>query len=351
MVTKGRADFSRYVHVAREQRGNDGLLLGARNLALGAELRNLLRAFRDRDLSCAPLRGIGLSERLHGRFGTRPMGDIDLLVEHRDLPSVRFLLKNLRYREVDRRRGFSDSFSNTLKFVREADFLIIVEPHWTIAYPPFLDAVDMDAVWGRCVATRVLGEPTLSLGSEDLLVHLALHLAHRNDAPTFWFRELGQFTEQEAATLDWSLVVSICDQAGFGPLVARILSKAVSNLSARIPIEVIGELAATRAAQKHPLAHRLAENAAVREREGVAQFFALGGVRQRLRYVRMLFFPSAEFMMLEYGLERRAQLAPAYLARFVRFGWEGLQGIAQVLAKPQPNSRWRDQENPPGRRG
>ncbi len=317
----------------------DSFLLGARNLALAAELKKLLRAFRDRGIDCAPLRGIALSERLHGGFATRPMGDIDLLVRHRDLPIVRVLHQDRGYREIDRRPGFSDAFSNTLKFFREDDFHIIVEPHWSIGYPPFLDAIDMEAVWDRCVAARVVGESTLTLSTEDLLVHLALHLAHRDNAPRIWLEELRELVEQEAGTIDWDLLVLACNQAGFGPLVARVFSKVVSELSAGIPSSVIDGLAASGEEQRRSFARRLAESARFREREGVAQLFALRGVRQRLRYLRMLLFPTAEFMMLEYGLESRAQLASAYLARFVRFGWEGFRGVARLLARPEPNSR------------
>ncbi len=117
----------------------------ARNLALGGELRKLLRAFRDHGIPCLPLRGFALAERLYADVPPRPMGDIDLLVRKEDLHRVQAMFRNLGFTEMDRRPGFASAFSYTFKFFVERSFMVIVEPHWTIAYPPFADRLDMEA--------------------------------------------------------------------------------------------------------------------------------------------------------------------------------------------------------------
>src|SRR5207247_1464536 len=69
--------------------------------------------------------------------------------------------------------------SYTLGLARDAHGGVVVEPHWTLAYTPFADALDMERVWARCRRGRVVGEPALLLAPEATLLNLCLHLVHK----------------------------------------------------------------------------------------------------------------------------------------------------------------------------
>ena len=107
--------------------------LAARNMLLASELRSILRAFEERQVPCAPLRGLALAERLYDDITARPMGDLDLLVRKEDLSEATAIFRDLGYREVDRRPGFAQAFGNTLEFYKDRHGWIVAEPHWTIA--------------------------------------------------------------------------------------------------------------------------------------------------------------------------------------------------------------------------
>ncbi len=301
--------------------------ISARNLALAGELRTLLRAFRDQRIRCLALRGLALAERLYGSVPPRPMGDIDLLVRKEDLSQIQALFRELGFREMDRRPGFAASFSYTLKFFVERSVMVIVEPHWTVAYPPFVDRLDMEAVWSRCISARVVGEETLSLGREDLLIHLCLHLAHRDDAPFLWLYELDRYLRQESDTMRWDLVLSVSREVGIERLVAHALNEAVTKFGAPVPVEVLD---AHGRPDSRPIAQRLLESSDVDGVESLANFFAIGGLRTKFRYVRALLFPQPEFMMLQYGLSHRRQLALTYVRRFCWFSWQAAKGLIQL---------------------
>jgi hypothetical protein len=301
----------------------------ARNLALAGELRMLLRAFRDQRIPCIPLRGLALAERLYGSVPARPMGDIDLLVRKEDLHRVQAMFRAFGFNEMDRRPGFASAFSYTLKFFVERSLMVIVEPHWTIAYPPFIDRLDMEAVWGRCVPARVVGEQTLSLGREDLLIHLCLHLTHRDDAPFLWLYELDRYLRQESNAMGWDLVVSVSRAAGTERLVGHALDEAVTKLGAPVPADVLDALDG-RSGQSRPLAQRLVETSKVDGVESLATFFAVKGVGAKFRYARALLFPQPSFMMLEYGLTHRRQLTKTYARRLCWFSWQAVKGLAHV---------------------
>jgi hypothetical protein len=333
----------------------EALNVAARNLALAGRLREILGRLSAKGIEHAPIRGIALAERLYGALPVpalpaetrsrpalgptsslpaRPMGDIDLLVRKEDIGEIGAILTALGYEQMDRRRGFSPEFSYTLKFFRRSPTMVIVEPHWSIVYPPFVDRIDMDGVWGRCVRTRVLGEPALSLGREDLLIHLAVHLDRRHDAPLLWWFELDRLLAREGGALQADLLVSICREAGVERIVARVLRRASDDFASPVPGGILASLELGRP-RRPTLVDRLAASPAVEEREGLAQLLAAQGPAAKARYVGALLFPSARFMALQYGLDRRRDLVPAYLARLVRFIVEGTRGMARFLVGPR----------------
>ncbi|MBI4588190.1 MAG: nucleotidyltransferase family protein [Candidatus Rokubacteria bacterium] len=308
--------------------------LAARNLLLSSELAGILRAFEERRIPCAPLRGPALAERLYGDITARPMGDLDLLVRKEDLPEVAGILRSLGFREMDRRPGFAQAFSYTLKFFKDRHGWIIVEPHWTLAYPPFVGRVDMDEVWRRCVRGPVVGVESWVLGREELLLHLCLHLTHRDGtAPLLWSYELDRLVRLEGEGLDWSRVLTLARQAKVEFLLSRVLARVTALFATPIPGQVLGQLAGqpSRSVEGR-LVRLLAGGAQVDGKESLAVFFALEGLGAKLRYAVALLFPSPAFMRIQYGVTRRGPLGLAYLRRCCRLGWESAKGVAKLLS-------------------
>jgi hypothetical protein len=320
--------------------------LAARNVLLAQELASILRAFEVRQVACVPVRGLALAELLYGGITARPMGDIDLLVHKEDLPAVAETLNGLGFQELAHRPGFAQTYSYTLEFFKDRHGGVIVEPHWTIAYPPFADRVNMDRVWKRCVRGQVVGVDTWLLGRADLLVHLCLHLIHHSDkAPLLWFYEIDRLLRQEKTALDWSQVLLVARQTGLELFLAEVLGKVTTLFDSPLPDHVLSQLSAQRMA--HParavgtslesrMVRLLAGESRVDGRESFAALFTIRGLRAKVRYAIALLFPSPQFMLLHYGLSSRRQLGLCYLGRFVHLCWEGLKGIGGLLVSNRP---------------
>lgn len=301
----------------------------ARALALAAELAAILRALADAGIACAPLRGIALAERLYDDTAARPAGDIDLLVRRRDLDAVETRLRALGYRTVDRRAGFAREFSYTLEMARDARGGVVVEPHWTLAYPPFADALDMERVWARCRAGRVAGQPAGWLAPEALLLNLCLHLVHKApDVPLLWLVDVDRLVRREGGTIDWDELCALAGDAGVGRQTALALQAVATLLDTLVPRRVIDALGGVAAG---PLDALLRPEVTVDGRESLALLFALRGVRRRARYAAALLVPSPAFMALEYGVSGPGALARAYGRRARHLLWEGLKGTTRLL--------------------
>jgi len=303
--------------------------LAARTMILRDELASILRACRDRSLICAPLRGIALAEQLYGGNALRPTGDIDLLVRRMDLPRMSALLTELGYEPMEHRPGFAGSFSYTLEFVKDRHGWIVVEPHWTLAYPPFTDALDMDAVWNRCRAGRVAGVDTLLLGHEDLLVHLCAHLLHHGDkAPPLWWHELDLLIRQTGTSLNWDTIVESVERSGQSFLVAGVLQTLRDRFQTPFPPPVLIRLAARPQTSSTLL---LVQASHLSSREEFARFVSLPDMRAKWRYALGLLFPSPAYMKRRYKVQHPVRLGWAYAARVFHIGWEGLRWTGALL--------------------
>jgi putative nucleotidyltransferase-like protein len=312
----------------------------ARNLMLAGEFISVLKALNEQQIPCVTIRGLALAEQLYGNVTSRCMGDIDVLVRKESLPKVTAVLSNLGYRELDRRPGFARSYSYTLEFIKAVHGWVTIEPHWSIAYPPFVANLDMNRVWSRCRRGRVLGIETWQLEHTDLVLHLCLHLIHRGlDAPLLWYWEVDQLIRR--VETDWSSLVETAHLSGQEPLVSRVLHDLCELLHTPIPIAVLSDLDRSdpepKRARSRSLADLIEHGSAVDGVESFALVFAIGGLRAKLRYLLALFFPSREFMRLHYGIGTRRDLTGWYLTRITRFIWEGLKGMA-VLLKDHPRS-------------
>jgi hypothetical protein len=315
--------------------------LAARNALLAHEMGSILRACAAGGVACAPLRGLALAELLYGDIATRPVGDIDLLVRKENLQEVAAILKGLEFGELDHRFGFAQTFSYTLEFFKDRRGGVIVEPHWSIAYPPFVDRVDMDAVWKRCVRGRVVGVDTWLLGRADLLLHLGLHVIHQGkSAPLLWFYEIDRLVRQEKTGPDWSQVLLVARQVGLELFLAEVLGKVKDLFDSPIPDLVLSELRTqitSRSARavgmpmEKLMAHLLTADSCLDGREEFVLLFTMKGLRAKCRYALALLFPSPQYMLLRYGLTGRRQLPLYYLARVVHLCREVVKGIGGLL--------------------
>lgn len=304
--------------------------LTAKNMVLTAELTAILNRCRDRGLACVPFRGLALAEQLYGKAPLRPTGDIDLLVRRQDLPAITDTLTSLGYEGMEHQPGFAGAFSYTLEFIKNRHGWLVVEPHWTLAYPPFADTLDMEHVWSRCRKGRVAGIETWLLSHEDLLVHLCFHILHQGEnAPLLWWYELDLFIRQTQASLNWETAALVAEQAGRPFFVAEVLRTLHERFQTPVPQSALTRLTARASAS--PATNLLVTAPRLNGREEFAQFVSLSGFRAKARYALGLLFPSPKYMVRRYGVRNPVRLGIAYLGRMLRIGWEGLRWAAALL--------------------
>jgi hypothetical protein len=147
-----------------------------RNRAVAELTADLARRLSAASVSGILLKGAALVRTLYADPGLRHVGDVDLLLDERDVPRVASLLDVMGFRRFGRplRKEWPTCEFHDV-YVRDRDRSIPVELHWRLFedYLPYV--FDLAEVWRR--ALPVAGLPgMLTMAPEHELAHLCLHL-------------------------------------------------------------------------------------------------------------------------------------------------------------------------------
>lgn len=306
------------------------------NLLLATELRTILLECERHGVPCIPIRGPVLAETLYGSGSVRQMDDLDLLVHRKDLPTIKHIFKRFGYRLHEQRPGFLETFSYSLEFVHPTHGFL-VEPHWTLAYPPYLDPAPMQPVWKRCRRQRWMDIEILCLSCEDLVLHLCLHIQHKGrQTPLLWFYELDTVIRRHHATFNWSIFIEQVRLMEQSAAIADALTALVETLQSPIPHSVVERLTDPHRNSSSSRVYRIDRGILARSLPNSGEEFAmlasLHTFKDRLRYIFSLVFPSLEYMIRRHGASTPAMLVCYYLARWFRMGIEGFRLAAAWIS-------------------
>ena len=297
------------------------------NLLLTKELRRVLDACQQRGIGCIPIRGPVFAAQLYGDSSMRQMDDLDLLVHREDLPLIKEIFHQLGYAQHEQRPGFLEAFSYSLEFIHPSHGLI-VEPHWTLAYPPFAATTTMAPVWERTVRQRLMDMDidTWTLSHADILLHLCLHLLHKGEhSPLLWHYEVNRLIRQNRSTLDWNIFVHQAQAMGQASLIADVLATSLHRFNSSLPDSVMSRLLRhsrpslpTRSRENHMLTQ-----SSLNGREEFALLCSLQGLRSKILYSYALLFPSSQYMVRRYGVSGPIGLISCYITRVCHLFWQG----------------------------
>ena len=297
------------------QRGMRGRIaeIAARQLSITGALTSILRRCAAAAIPCAPLRGPALATMLDPCLSVRAMDDIDLLIPKRLLGNMISLLADLGYRQIEQRPGFAQRFSYATSFVRMTPAPLCIDAHWTLAYPPDHDRIDMAGAWQRATQRVLEGAPCWTISPSDLIIHLCAHWQHKGgQGPLLWLLELDRFIRHNQ-NLDWSLVHDLARGSGQWYMMRETLTEVRNVFETPLPEWLLDPAS--------PSAPSVASPAEVGPREEWAQLASLPDLSAKLRYVASLLWPSPNYMRWRYDASNQMALFWAYLHRSVELTW------------------------------
>jgi len=193
-----------------------------RVIRLSKELIQVNRALSTVNIQSILMKGIGLSQILYNDFAVRPCGDIDLLVQPKDLSSVHKILFQRGYIDLldwhPLRKKIYQYYSHHYQFYHPQK-MIILELHRRYIAPSRSAHYDISGIWKRTKQINVLNENVQVMGDEDLLLYLIVH-----NSKELWWSLLHLYDIASLILvrpkLDWEFIIA---EAESGRCIKRML--------------------------------------------------------------------------------------------------------------------------------
>ncbi len=150
-----------------------------RNARLGASFEEVLAAFSRSGVPAIVLKGVSIAELVYGNIALRPLGDLDVLVQRRDLDLAERIVLALGY--------VPDESSHPAEWYRHHHHHLVecytpdrtckVDVHHHIFPPAAGLQVPIEDFWQRARPMGLGSARTMVLAPTDLLLHLCVSLS------------------------------------------------------------------------------------------------------------------------------------------------------------------------------
>ncbi|MEI2581626.1 nucleotidyltransferase domain-containing protein [Scytonema sp. PRP1] len=153
--------------------------IAARNLFLTGELVKLLSLMQEQGIVAVPYKGPVLASLIYGNVALRQFGDLDIIVEQKDIFAVKKLLLAQGYRcKVNMTYAEEIAYlqcktQHTYDFIHD-DKQIFIEVHWRIA-PKYVSPIEPQHLWKDLEPFSLAGTTVSNLPNEDWLPILCVH--------------------------------------------------------------------------------------------------------------------------------------------------------------------------------
>ena len=270
------------------------------------EVSSVLDLFNNNNIPVIVLKGLVIRD-LYPRPELRTMCDADILVHKEDLDKVRELLLSIGYTETK-------SACIHLNFFKGSSH---IEVHWVVTKEDYFEEIPTleESIWKNAIEVNVGNSKALSMGNEDLAMHLCLHMAAHLMDRGFGIRQvvdLVLLVKEKNNEINWDLFLDKVRLCGIETFVKAIF--AVSNelfdleipkqLESSIDKKIIKKLIDDIFSNG---VHGRRDKAAIFAKELAYDMTDEGSNSFINRYIRFL-FPSVDNMSAKYNYAKKHRI-------------------------------------------
>jgi hypothetical protein len=316
-LVRGRAETDWPDEVRRELERR-ARVAAARELVRAREITCVLDALAARQVFPIILKGAALAYSVYGSPLIRPHVDTDLLIARDQIAIVRDVLEGRHYFEPPLTDGELVFCQFHMAKIDAFGTGHVFDVHWKISTQTlFADLLTYDELLGGRVAVPALGAHARTASAIHALLLACIHpvMHHRNADRLIWFCDIDLLVRR-LADEELRCFAQLAISKQVAAICARQLSIASERFHTPVPSHVIDTL--TRASAGEPTAVYLRPQ----RRWHQELFWNIRNHRRwidRLRLIREVFFPNAQYMLHAYRLGSRGTvLLPAlYVHRCV----------------------------------
>ncbi len=227
--------------------------LAWRGLQLTGVLVELVELFAARGIAALPYKGPVLAAGAYGGVERRQFGDLDLLLDRRDVPRAKELLLGRGYRpqyQLDAAQERAYLASRYAYSFGKEEGRLWVELHWRVLPRHFRLDVTFDELWDRAGTEILAGREVQALSLEDHFIFLCLHAAKHHWELLLWLCDVAELLDRRRDEMDWPEVLRRAGRWGAERRVLVTLILARQVLAIEIPAPLAERIAAQPAARR-----------------------------------------------------------------------------------------------------
>ena len=287
---------------------------GVTQISNMSKLEKVFNEFSKENVPVIVLKGLVVRE-YYPQPEQRSMSDADIFVKAKELNKSKKILIDLGYTEIDAEA------SHHIKYIKSG--YPMIELHWHVMKRDgFSDELDLfeDDIWDRTIEVKVKGAKVLSLGYEDLALHLCMHMAAHLAASGFGVRQIADLVllvEKKGHLIDWTLFINKAEEFGFKKFIIIMFKICNILFSMDIPKEMavykiddeemfeslISTIFDGGVYGKKDMASNFANQVAFNYK-GKDSNATIGAIRRYFRFI----FPSIETMSDKYSYARKIRI-------------------------------------------
>jgi hypothetical protein len=166
----------------------------SQNILIYEELKEVLTAFKHKDIKAITLKGAAFAETIYSHVGQRRMVDIDLLLRKQDLARADKELVKQGYIQLEK---------STSCYLKSGSLQFVTDLHHKI---PYLE--DTSFIWQEARLEKIAGLDVLVMPLEENLIYLCYHLAVQHaDPDKKWIEDLYRLVDSYQDEIDWEKLV------------------------------------------------------------------------------------------------------------------------------------------------
>jgi len=275
----------------------------SRNILLYQHFRNIILAFSSQEIQVIALKGIYLAEKIYGDIGLRPLSDIDLLIQEKDIAKATDIMHQCGFSK----NAFEKRLPNHEKDqgFYKGDILFELHKHIHPSYENF--SVDIIDYWNRAQKIAIDGLDVFMLSPEDLLQHLCIHLflhIRKGKFSFINFCDIDTLLKVWKNQPNWVLLMEINRKYNCTHEVGAILLLLNKYMSANIPEQLTsGNIYFRDKAFENRFINALKGNRHSQSEDSevrITYFKNVKGLGNKLKYVLSELFPLKRFMIRRY---------------------------------------------------
>lgn len=298
--------------------------IAARNLFLNQEFFKIFDTFSQKNIPLIPLKGIALIQKIFSDIGSRYIGDIDLLVQPRDILSSAKLLNELGYFSpscycFNPEKPYS-AYLNSMPFSKPAKIPYFVHLHWHLlnaTIPLFMYKIRMEEVWQAAKSERYQDKEMLMLAQHHMIVYLSIHAFKHSFNKISLFYDIQKAIEFYRDRLDWKAISKVARDWGATLPLYYSLYLTSKILKAEIPEHILNTIKPRKITKAgHRAASSISENKLGTNKLVYPLYLdMLDGSLNKIKFIFLSLFPPPKQLRQIYSVNFKYLVFRYYLKR------------------------------------